>query len=105
MVERGVPYQYPWTFSNSINLISKKHDLTGIRIFDEFEESLFPFGLSLFFDPENESHHWVDTSDDLVRKNIQKSYKEKLEYFKDSFLKAGASVSNISTKDPYILKC
>ena len=91
-------------FSNSINLISKKHDLTGIRIFDEFEESLFPFGLSLFFDPENESHHWVDTSDDLVRKNIQKSYKEKLEYFKDSFLKAGASVSNISTKDPYIIK-
>ena len=91
-------------FSNSINLISKKHDLTGIRIFDEFEESLFPFGLSLFFDPENESHHWVDTSDDLVRKNIQKSYKEKLEYFKDSFLKAGASVSSISTKDPYIIK-
>ena len=91
-------------YSNSISLISKKHDLTGIRVFDQFEQHLFPFGLGLFFDTENNSYNWVDTSDDLVQKNIKKNYKKIVQYFKNSFLKSGGSIVNISTKDSYIIK-
>ena len=91
-------------FSNSLSLISKKHDLTGIRIFDDFEHNMFSFGLTLFFDPEKESYHWVDTSDPMVRKGIQKFYKNKSIYFRKSFLKTGASVVDISTKDSYVVK-
>ncbi|MBL31997.1 MAG: DUF58 domain-containing protein [Flavobacteriales bacterium] len=91
-------------FSNSLSLISKKHDLNGIRIFDEFENNMFSFGLTLFFDPESESYHWVDTSDAMVRKGIQKFYQNKSIYFRKSFLKTGASIVDISTKDSYVVK-
>ena len=91
-------------FQNSLSLISKKHDLTGVRVFDDFEQNMFSFGLSLFFDPENQAYQWVDTSDAIVRKGIQNSYKEIVDYFKKSFLKTGASVVDISTKDSYVKK-
>ena len=91
-------------FDKSLRLVAKKHDLTGIRVFDKFEQNMFPFGLSLFFDPETQSSHWVDTSSSLVRKNIKKSYQEISDYFKKSFLKSGASTVNISTEDSYVVK-
>ena len=91
-------------FSNALKLIAKKHDLTGIRVFDNFEENIVSMGLNLFYDSENNSYHWVDTSDDVVRKRIKKSYLERAHYFRNSFLRSGASVVDISTKDSYIIK-
>ena len=91
-------------FSNSVSLVAKKHDLTGIRIFDQFEENMFPMGLSLFFDSETQSHQWIDTSDKMVRKNIKDSYQKRLNYFRSSFLKNGASIVDISTTDSYVIK-
>ena len=91
-------------FENPISFVSKKHDLHGIRIFDEFEENMFSFGLTLFFDPETETHHWVDTSSQVVRDEIQMSYKESFSYFQRTFLKTGSSLVDISTKDSYIIK-
>ncbi|MBE38038.1 MAG: DUF58 domain-containing protein [Flavobacteriales bacterium] len=91
-------------FSNSVSLVAKKHDLTGIRIFDQFEENMFPMGLSLFFDAETQSHQWIDTSDKMVRKNIKDSYQKRLNYFRSSFLKNGASIVDISTNDSYVIK-
>jgi hypothetical protein len=91
-------------FEKSISFVSKKHDLHGIRIFDQFEDNMFSFGLSLFFDPETESYHWVDTSSQIVRDEIQMSYKEKSNYFRTAFLKTGASLVDVSTQDSYIIK-
>ena len=91
-------------FDKSISFVAKNHDLNGIRVFDAFEENMFSFGLSLFFDPESASYHWVDTSNKLVRDGIQKSYKDKSKYFQKSFLKTGASLIDVSTKDSYIIK-
>ena len=91
-------------FSNSISLISKKHDVTGIRVFDKFEENILPIGLNLLYDAENNAYEWIDTSDDRVRKNIKKLYLKRCQYFRDSFLRSGASIVNISTQDSYILK-
>ena len=91
-------------FSNSISLIAKKHDLTGIRVFDQFEKKIAPLGLNLFFDAENESYHWIDTSDVKVQKNISDAYRRRVKYCSDAFLKVGASIINISTTDSYIIK-
>ncbi|MBF26150.1 MAG: DUF58 domain-containing protein [Flavobacteriales bacterium] len=91
-------------FQQSLNLLSKKHDLNGIRVYDKFEKSLFPIGLSLFFDPETDSHLWVDTADKEVRNNIQKSFYDKEIYCKKSFLKTGGSIVDISTNESYVVK-
>ncbi|MAZ55968.1 MAG: DUF58 domain-containing protein [Flavobacteriales bacterium] len=91
-------------FSQSLSLISKKHDLTGVRVFDKFEKDMTSIGLNLFFDPENQSYQWIDTSSAEVRQNMKNTYLRRLDYFKSSFLKNGASLVNISTDDSYVIK-
>ena len=91
-------------FSNAISLVSKKHDLSGIRVFDSFEKNILSMGLGLFVNPETNSYHWLDTSDKKVRKHIEMEHAKKANYFRDSFLKNGASVVNVSTQDSYIIK-
>jgi len=91
-------------FSQSLSLLSKKHDLTGIRVFDKFEKDMTSIGLNLFFDPENQSYQWIDTSSAEVQQNMKNTYLRRLAYFKSSFLKNGASLVNISTDDSYVIK-
>ena len=91
-------------FDNSVRLIAKKHDLTGVRIFDKFEEKVFSMGLNLFYDTENELYQWIDTSDPKVRNKIQQKYNQRLEYFRNTFLKSGASIVNMSTQESYVKK-
>ena len=91
-------------FDNSVRLIAKKHDLTGVRVFDKFEEKVFSMGLNLFYDTENELYQWIDTSDPKVRNKIQQKYNQRLEYFRNTFLKSGASIVNMSTQESYVKK-
>ena len=91
-------------FDNSVRLIAKKHDLTGIRVFDKFEEKVFSMGLNLFYDTENELYQWIDTSDPKVRNKIQQKYNQRLDYFRNTFLKSGASIVNMSTQESYVKK-
>ena len=91
-------------FAQSLSLVSKKHDLSGIRIFDDLEQDLQSLGLGLFLDPENKNYNWIDTSDNSVHNAIRLFYNKKLKYFRDSFLKTGSSVVNISTSDSYVIK-
>ena len=91
-------------FDNSVRLIAKKHDLTGIRVFDKFEEKVFSMGLNLFYDTENELYQWIDTSDPKVRNKIQQKYNQRLDYFQNTFLKSGASIVNMSTQESYVKK-
>ena len=91
-------------FSNSLNLISKKHDLSGVRIYDDFEKNIISLGISLFYDPEKETTQWIDTSSSSVKKSIKQEYEKYEKYFKESFLRNGSSVASISTKDSYVVK-
>ena len=91
-------------FSSSVSLLAKKHDLSGIQIFDDFEKNIFNMGLGLFSDLENETLHWVDTSDKSVQAYFNTLHQKYQTYFKRSFLKSGATSTSISTTDSYIIK-
>jgi len=91
-------------FSNSLSLIAKKHDLNGIHVYDDFEKNPFSLGLSLFFDIENGVSHWVDTNDKIVQKQIRQQYKSQKQYCKQSFLRSGSPLINISTNESYVIK-
>jgi len=91
-------------YSKSLSLLSKKHDLTGVRVFDKFEKNIFSIGLNLFFDSENDSYQWIDTSSKSVCLDINNIHQQRLNYFRSSFLKNGASVVDICTDDSYIIK-
>ena len=91
-------------YFKSLNLLSNKHDLNGIRIYDSFESSIPDIGLALFWDTENQKYQWVDTSSDLVIKKLKKHFYKNHSYFNNSFMKSGSSFVNIATNESYIVK-
>jgi len=91
-------------YLQSLRMISKKHDLSGIRIFDPLERDMKSMGIALFNNLEDNIKYWLDTSDVNVRNSINSEYIKSFSYCKNSFLKSGSSVLDISTDDSYVYK-
>ena len=91
-------------YSKSLSMLAKKHDLTGIRIFDQTEKLLPSIGLGLFANLENNKKYWLDTSSKIVQNFIREQYDKNLNYCNNSFMRTGSSLINISTNDSYVYK-
>ncbi len=91
-------------YARSLRMVAKKHDLTGVRIFDQMEKKLPSLGLGLFANLESKNNYWLDTSSPIIQKFINEEYNNNLNYCKDSFLRTGSSLINISTHDSYVYK-
>ena len=89
-------------YSKSVQLLSKKHDLTGVRIFDLFEKELQKSGLLFVNDAETGRKLWINSSSKKVRESYNLSYRKNADYFKNTFLKNGAGAIALSTNDEYV---
>lgn len=83
-------------YEQTLKITSGRHDLTGIRIYDAMEEELPNLGIVQMQDEETNKRILVDTSSRSVRKNYNRYYKERIDYFHESFRKSGAG--NLSTR-------
>lgn len=83
-------------YEQTLKITSGRHDLTGIRIYDAMEEELPNLGIVQMQDEETNKRILVDTSSRSVRNNYNKYYKERVDYFHESFRKSGAG--NIATR-------
>lgn len=89
-------------YSKSVQLLSKKHDLTGVRIFDLFEKELQKSGLLFVNDAETGRKLWINSSSKKVRESYNLSFRKNADYFKSSFSKNGAGAIALSTDDEYV---
>ena len=89
-------------YSKSVQLISKKHDLTGVRIFDLFEKELQKSGLLFVNDAETGRKLWINSSSKKVRESYNLSFRKNADYFKNTFSKNGAGAIALSTNDEYV---
>ena len=89
-------------YSKSVQLLSKKHDLTGVRIFDLFEKELQKSGLLFVNDAETGRKLWINSSSKKVRDSYNLSYRKNADYFKNTFSKNGAGAIALSTNDEYV---
>ncbi|MAI28375.1 MAG: DUF58 domain-containing protein [Flavobacteriales bacterium] len=89
-------------YSKSVQLLSKKHDLTGVRIFDLFEKELQKSGLLFVNDAETGRKLWINSSSKKVRESYNLSYRKNADYFKKTFSKNGAGAIALSTNDEYV---
>lgn len=89
-------------YSKSVQLLSKKHDLTGVRIFDLFEKELQNSGLLFVNDAETGRKLWINSSSKKVRESYNLSYRKNADYFKNTFSKNGAGAIALSTNDEYV---
>ncbi|MCO4821433.1 MAG: DUF58 domain-containing protein [Flavobacteriaceae bacterium] len=91
-------------YKQTLKIVSGKHDVTGIRVYDKHEESIPNLGLVQMQDEETGELMLVNTASKSVRFNYSKFYQEKVAYFKDSFTKSGAGVIDCRVDESYVKK-
>lgn len=92
------------SYEHTLKIASKKHDITGVRVYDMREEQIPNLGMVTMLDAETGKIQLVDTSSKTVRLNYEKHYQEKLNYFKDTFRKSGAGIVNARVDENYVTK-
>lgn len=89
-------------YEKSLKIVGKKHDVTGIRIFDSKEVEIPNLGLISVWDAESGSTHLVDTSSSKVRTAYKAHYLSVVDYFKTQFTHSGAGVIHNRTDEDYV---
>jgi uncharacterized protein (DUF58 family) len=91
-------------YEHTLKIASKKHDITGIRVYDIREQIMPNIGMVPMIDAETGETQLVDTSSKTVRFNYEKYYNDQLVYFKETFSKSGAGVVNTRVDESYVTK-
>lgn len=91
-------------YEHTLKIASKKHDITGIRVYDAREEKMPNLGMVEMTDAETGETMLVDTSSKTIRLNYEKYYHEQLNYFKETFRKSGSGVVNTRVDESYVTK-
>lgn len=91
-------------YEQTLKIASKRHDVTGIRVFDQREESIPNIGVVNMLDAETGEILLVDTTSNKVRMDYEKYYRENVNYFKDIFSKCGAGTISSRVDESYVTK-
>jgi hypothetical protein len=80
-------------YEHTLKIAAKKHDITGIRVYDVREQKMPDIGMVSMLDAET-GENTINTGSKTVRFNYEKHYNERLNYFKETFSKSGSGVVN-----------
>lgn len=91
-------------YGQTLKITGNKHDVTGIRVYDPREEEIPNLGVVQMMDAETGKLQLVNTQSAQVRVAYERYHRERLEYFRDSFTKAGCGVLNCRVDESYVKK-
>ncbi len=89
-------------YEDALRVAARRHDITGIHLYDPAEQELPPVGLIHTLDPETGEQLWIDSSDKSTRKKYEDWFKGNYTYFKNTFLKSNSGVVSIQTNESYV---
>ncbi len=89
-------------FEDALKVAGKKHDMTGIKVYDKMDMQLPDIGLVEVEDAESGRTRWVDTGDYAMRSHFQQHFFAATEYCKNIFLKSGCDLLHIRTDEDYV---
>lgn len=91
-------------YERSLKITGNKHDVTGIRVYDEREESIPNLGMVQMMDAETGALQLVNTGSKKVRNAYAEFHRERLDYFKETFKKSGCGVLDCRVDESYVKK-
>ena len=91
-------------YEQTLKIASKKHDITGIRVYDSREEKMPNIGMVAMQDAETGKVQYINTSSKSVRMNYEKYYQDKINYFKETFSKSGSGAVSTRVDESYVTK-
>jgi len=91
-------------YEQTLKIASRKHDITGIRVYDIREEKLPNLGMVHMQDAETGQIRLVNTGSKAVRLGYEARYRDQLKYFREIFSKSGAGAVNVRVDESYVTK-
>lgn len=89
-------------YENELRHVAKKHDVIGVKVYDNLDMELPKIGLLQVQDVETGEAKWIDTDD----KQTQQVYSQRATFYDKnydtSFMKAGADKLKIKTEQSYV---
>ena len=84
-----------------LKIASKKHQLLGLRVFDEKDNEIPDVGYAFFRDIETGKQIWVNTSNQRWRYNYAEAQKQKIRHLREAFEKSSASFVEVKAEEDY----
>jgi len=91
-------------YETTLKIMGRKHDVTGIRVFDKHEVTMTNIGLVPMLDAETKEVLLVNTASKKVRNSYNSYYLKTVDYFEKSFGHSGAGVINTQIGESYVKK-
>ena len=91
-------------YQKNLRIVAKKHDLTGIRIYDRHEENIPNLGLVPMLDIETGQTVYVNTQSGAVRKAYAQQFSMQVKVFENLFHKNGAGTLHCRLDESYVKK-
>ena len=91
-------------YQHTLKIVSGKHDVTGIRVYDQREQSIPDVGLVQMLDGETGEMIMVNTGSKSVRNAYASHFKDRENYFRESFTKSGAGMLSSRVDESYVKK-
>ena len=92
------------SYDHNLRITGKKHDLTSIRVYDPMETSLPNLGVVPMQDAETGEVQWINTQSAKVRETYSHFYNERVDYFRDTFARAGCGSLDCRVDESYVKK-
>lgn len=91
-------------YEKTLKISGNKHDLTGIRIYDEREETIPNLGMVQMQDAETGRIQLVNTQSKSVRNAYGEYYRQRIDYFMETFTKSGCGTLSCRVDESYVKK-
>jgi uncharacterized protein (DUF58 family) len=91
-------------YEKTLKITGKKHDLTGIRVYDKYDEEIPNLGMVPMLDAETSRVQLVNTAAKSVRMRYKANATQIREYYINMFKKSGAGTINVRVDESYVKK-
>lgn len=91
-------------YERNLKIVGNKHDLTGIRIYDKFDEEIPNLGMVPLLDNETSEIKLINTSSKSVRTKYKANALRLKDEFETSFKKSGLGTINVRVDESYVKK-
>lgn len=89
-------------YADALSLSARRHDMVGIQVYDQRDQSLPNVGLMEVYDAETGQTTWLDTSRKKVRLAYEQQFRTYDKYLQEAFLRCGKDQVRIGTHQSYV---
>ncbi|WP_299670442.1 DUF58 domain-containing protein [uncultured Polaribacter sp.] len=91
-------------YEKTLKIAAKKHDLTGIRIYDKHDEEIPNLGMVPMLDSETGNVQLINTASKSVRTNYKANALRLSDYYTSMFKRSGAGTVTTRVDESYVRK-